>query len=212
MDLNRRPALLALGLAALVLAPAGCSRSKHTGHGRAAATPAPAATAEGGQAQTAAGDSAERAGVPATAAAKGPALSMGSLRNAEYALSRLGDRFRLQAGTLRRTPPDVQRETFIRLLEPAFFGDLNGDGLKDAVVLLGVSEAGKNQVRYLVAVLNNGGRPEFAAVQPLGEHFQLRSISIQAGEITLQQASPIPNVPMRPRRYRLDGDSLSEVN
>ena len=79
------------------------------------------------------------AGSPATRVeVQSPALTLDSLKNARYHSPNWGD-FQLVSGVFHR-PPSAPGESpeanLTQLIEPVAYGDLNADGLEDAVVFL----------------------------------------------------------------------------
>lgn len=98
------------------------------------------------------------------------------------------------------------------------FGDLNGDGVEDAVVALVESSGGSGNFYYLAAVLNQDGNAENVATQLLGDRVQVQSVSIDGAEITVKAVAHGPDDPMCcPTQevtlvYRLDGEQLVKVS
>jgi hypothetical protein len=97
------------------------------------------------------------------------------------------------------------------------FGDLNGDGVDDAAVILIESSGGSGNFRYLAAVINEGGAPVNVATQFIGDREQMQSITIEDGEITVDMVAHGPDDPMCcptqevTKRYQLRADQLVEV-
>jgi len=97
------------------------------------------------------------------------------------------------------------------------FGDLNGDGVDDAAVILIESSGGSGSFIYLAAVINEDGTPVNVATQFVGDREQVKAISIEDGEITLNMVTHGPDDPMCcptqevTKRYRLAGDQLVEL-
>ena len=81
------------------------------------------------------------------------------LQNAEYRSPDWGD-YRLAQGIFRRTPAGLGESSAYetRIVEPVFYGDLNGDGLEDAAVVLATQNGGTGTFIELAAVLNHDGR------------------------------------------------------
>lgn len=80
---------------------------------------------------------------------------------------------------------DSAEGLYIGLAPYRFYGDLDGDSLEDALVVL-VAEPGDSASFYnLVAVLNKGGTPYPMAPMPLGERISIRSVAIPDGEIVV---------------------------
>jgi LysM repeat protein len=94
------------------------------------------------------------------------------------------------------------------------FGDLDGDGLSDAAVLLAENSGGSGVFLYLAAVLDQDGQPANAATQLLGDRVDVKSLAIQEGEIALNILTSGPNDPLCcpslevSVRFRLEGSRL----
>ncbi len=103
------------------------------------------------------------------------ALTRDAVRNAEYA-----------AGL----------PTYGRIAVQPFldFGDLNGDGINDAAVVLSLVD-GNAVHRYLAAVLNRNGEPVHVDSAYLGLNIGLRSVTIQDGIITVKMVQLAPGDP-----------------
>jgi len=80
---------------------------------------------------------------------------------------------------------DSAKGLYIGLAPYRIYGDLDGDSLEDALVVL-VAEPGDSAPFYnLVAVLNKGGTPYPMAPKPLGERISIRSIALPDGEVVV---------------------------
>ena len=95
-------------------------------------------------------------------------------------------------------------------------GDLNGDAVEEAVVTLAESSGGSGTFVYLAAVVDQDGSLINVATQLLGDRVQLKSLSIEAGEILVTLATHAPDDPMccpsqeETKRYRLQEGALIE--
>jgi hypothetical protein len=58
------------------------------------------------------------------------------------------------------------------------FGDINGDGLGDAAVLVALNTGGTGQFMYLTAVLNDHGKPKCVAWESVGDRSICNSLKI----------------------------------
>ena len=101
--------------------------------------------------------------------------------------------------------------------DPAF-GDLNGDGVEDAIVTLVVEPGGSGTFTYLAPVINDHGTPKPGAAVLLGDRIILKSVSIQNGEVVVTMLTRKPDEPMSAeptvevtRTFKLQGDQLVEV-
>ena len=101
--------------------------------------------------------------------------------------------------------------------DPAF-GDLNGDGVEDAIVTLVVEPGGSGTFTYLAPVINDHGTPKPGAAVLLGDRIIVKSVSIQNGEVVVTMLTRKPDEPMSAeptvevtRTFKLQGDQLVEV-
>jgi hypothetical protein len=114
-------------------------------------------------------------------------------------------------------PGGASRPTVTLHPEVYAFGDLNGDGVDDAAVILIESSGGSGNFHYLAAVINEGGAPVNVATHFVGDREQMQAISIDEGEITLDMVAHGPDDPMCcptqevTKKYQLQGDQLVEL-
>ena len=114
-------------------------------------------------------------------------------------------------------PGGASRPTVVLHPEVYAFGDLNGDGVDDAAVILIENSGGSGNFRYLAAVINEGGAPVNVATYFVGDREQAQAISIDGNQITLDMVSHGPDDPMCcptqevTKVYRLQDDQLVEV-
>jgi len=73
------------------------------------------------------------------------------------------------------------------------FGDLNGDGINDAAIVLTFEGPGSAAPQVLVAVMNVNGKGESTAVKALGDNSVIKSININGGVITVNMLTVGPN-------------------
>ena len=120
-----------------------------------------------------------------------PVLTPDALRNAEYVLD--GRRVRLQDGKLmKKLEVGSANETWL-LHDPIAFGDLNGDGLEDAAVVLSYSGGGSGTFFDLFAVLNQNGTPDAVGSRDLGDRVRIKSLEITDGDIVLMMVAHGPD-------------------
>lgn len=155
---------------------------------------------------------------PATGAPTPPAagLTVEMLRNATYYAPNAGQTVTLVEGTYQSgDDPAAADFLTVSLGELIAFGDLNFDGVDDAVVALGENTGGTGVFVSLVAVLNLGGAPVQAASVFVDDRPIINSLSILSGEIL---ADIIVHAEMDPgccpafqtrQGYRLYGDMLA---
>lgn len=113
--------------------------------------------------------------------------------------------------------PGSASKLVVTLIEPTAFGDLNGDGVDDAAVLLASDSGGSGVFIDLHAVLDESGAPVDAASTFLGDRVQVTSLTIEEGVINVSMVTHGPNDPMccptveQTLRYQLVEDELVEV-
>ncbi len=97
------------------------------------------------------------------------------------------------------------------------FGDLDGDGAEDAAVFLASSGGGSGTFMSLEAVLNDQGTPKHVASVLLGDRVQVKSVTIESGEITVEVVTHGPDDPLccptleATQKFRLEGEALVPV-
>ena len=96
-------------------------------------------------------------------------------------------------------------------------GDLTGDGVADAAVVL-VSEPGGSGTFYeLAVVMNDNGTPKHLASAPLGDRVKIERVAVESGVITVEMLTQGPNDPMASptlavtKKFRVDGEKLVEA-
>ena len=112
--------------------------------------------------------------------------------------------------------PGSASKLVVTLIEPTAFGDLNGDGVDDAAVLLASNSGGSGTFIDLHAVLNENGEPVDAASTFLGDRVQVNSLVIEDEEIIVDMITQGPNDAMccptqeETRTYQLvDGELVA---
>lgn len=114
--------------------------------------------------------------------------------------------------------PDSATKTKIQLSKEQAVGDVNGDGLEDALVLLVADPGGSGTFTYLALVINDNGKPKPIASVLLGDRIIVKSLAIQDGQVVVKLLTRKPGEPMaaKPtievnRIFTLEGDRLVEV-
>ncbi len=138
-------------------------------------------------------------------------LTMGKLRNAEYRsdMWTIG-KIKLRDGKYENSKEHVS----MWLSEKIALGDLNGDGIEDAAVVLVSSGGGSGTFSELIAVINQNGNPRQVAVRSLGDRVNVGNLSIRGGNIVVQRAKHAPGDPMCcpslrvTEKHKLRGSSL----
>jgi len=81
---------------------------------------------------------------------------------------------------------DSATKVVIKLSDKMAFGDLNGDGVEDAAVIL-VSDPGGSGTFYdLAAVINSEGKAKYAASVFLGDRVQVEEVDIRSGHLVVK--------------------------
>lgn len=135
---------------------------------------------------------------PAETVATGSGVTLESLRNATYRWDESsGYTIQLRDGKFRG--PLVSGsldETRVSMLDRIGRGDLDGDGVEDAAVVLVNDPGGAATFFVLVAVLNRGGAPDPIGNLLLGDgKIQVGGITIEGGKIFVDVVRPAADVP-----------------
>ncbi len=167
--------------------------------------------------QTLAGDTSMDAAPTQTLQAKASILE--ALPNVEYLVELASTgKAQLKDGLFEEeAAPGSATKTKIQLGKIQAVGDVNGDGLEDAVVTLVVDPGGSGTFTYLALVLNQEGKPKPLAAVLLGDRIIVKSLALQNGnvEVTMltrkadEPMSTEPTVEMQ-RIFNLLGDQLVE--
>ncbi len=150
-----------------------------------------------------------------------PPLTVEMLKNAEYHSEWPAE------GVAKLTDGEYQEEIvpgaaskLIIVVYPDMyaFGDLDGDSVDDAAVVLATSGGGSGTFISLEAVINDKGTPKHVASIKLGDRVKLRSVLIESGEITVDMVTHGPDDPMccptaeATQKYKLQGDTLVQIS
>lgn len=126
--------------------------------------------------------------VPTATATPSPTparLSLARLQNLSYPLySQEGWVVPLKAGVY-DSDSEADFPMHVEIEGPPLFGDVNGDGLEDAVVLLYTQAAASGQFNDLAFVLNQAGEPHIVASIFLGDKVAVKAITISPEGITM---------------------------
>lgn len=144
-------------------------------------------------------------------------LTLEQLRNAEYPSQWPASGLaRLKNGVYHEpAAAGSVTEIVVRATEFHAFGDLDGDGAVDGVIVLESDPGGSGVFFDLAAVLNRRGQPLPLAPISLGDRVQLRAVGIEDdGSVSVEVRKHGPNDPLCcptldvVMRYRLEGDRL----
>ena len=152
---------------------------------------------------------------PGGDSAKQP-LTINVLKNAEYRSKWSAQgKIKLSDGIYReQIVPGSGSELVIKLSDKITFGDLNGDGLEDAAVIL-VSDPGGSGTFYdLAAVINSRGQAKHFASAFLGDRVKVEGLRLRSGKIVVKMVTHRGSDPMCcpslkvEQIYGLQGDEL----
>lgn len=142
-------------------------------------------------------------------------LTLDGLKNAEYTIEGpASGKAKLVNGVYEEPIAKSSAKVVVTLQSQTASGDLEGNGIQDAVVALTVQTGGTGTFYYLFAVLNNNGTPKPIASVQLGDRIKLNALAIQNGEISVDMVTQGPKDPMaKPtlavtRKYKLIGSQL----
>ena len=96
-------------------------------------------------------------------------------------------------------------------------GDIDGDGIEDAWVLLNESSGGTGQLLYLAAVSEAGGSPRNIGTIAIGDRVKVMGLEAEGGTATLTYVGPGPGEPaccptqMFSGVYGLEDGTLTEL-
>jgi hypothetical protein len=136
----------------------------------------PAALAQSGASQLA----------PLTTKQQQP-LTLNQVRNATFQIPLLGQ-VTLTNGTY-RAPGNV----VVTMSQQMATGDVNQDGVADAVTVLRVTEANRKPTFYLAAVVNQAGKPVNVATVSLAQGFAVKSLAMKNRQVTVKLLKYAPN-------------------
>ncbi|MAG35399.1 MAG: hypothetical protein CL878_04015 [Dehalococcoidia bacterium] len=113
--------------------------------------------------------------------------------------------------------PGGATRLIVTLVEPVAAGDLDGDGIDEAVAILAANPGGSGTFLSLEAMRNEAGQPRHIATHALGDRVRIRSFRIEGRLIVLEVVTHGPSdarcCPTQIERitYRLEAGSLVKV-
>jgi hypothetical protein len=143
-------------------------------------------------------------------------LTTNALKNAEYRSKwSAKGKIMLSDGIYQeKAVPDSATKLVIKLSDRIAFGDLNGDGLEDAAVILVSDPGGSGTFYELAAVINAGGKANHVASTFLGDRVKLEEVRVRSGKIVVKMVIHRSTDPMCcpslqvEQTYGLQGDEL----
>jgi hypothetical protein len=143
-------------------------------------------------------------------------LTTNALKNLEYRSKwSAKGKIKLRDGIYQeKIVPESATELVIKLSDRTGFGDLNGDGLEDAAVILVSDHGGSGTFYDLAAVINSRGKAKHVAGAFLGDRVKVEEVRVRSGKIvvkmlTHQSTDPMccPSLQIE-QAYGLQGDEL----
>jgi len=123
-----------------------------------------------------------------------PSLTVDMLKNGTYFLPNPQKTFKLVNGIYSEGSGLLDQYT-VGMQNEVAFGDLNGDGVNDAAVLLAENTGGSGVFVSVVAILNVNGTPSQAGQAEIGDKVQVNSMAIDSDAIMLDTVVHGPNDP-----------------
>lgn len=113
-----------------------------------------------------------------------PRLTAEKLKNAEYHLPQSNQTVTLTNG--RYEAGSGSDYLLVEILPQIAFGDLDGDRVEDAALLIGENSGGSGTFVSVFAILNHDGQPIQAGAALVDDRPQINQIAIQDGRIVLE--------------------------
>jgi len=143
-------------------------------------------------------------------------LTINELKKAEYRSKwSTKGKIKLSDGIYQeRVVPDSTAELVIKLSDRIAFGDLNGDGVEDAAVILVSNPGGSGTFYDLAAVINSRGKAKHVASAFLGDRVKVEGLRVRSGKIVVKMVTHRSSDPMCcpsltvEQIYGLQGDEL----
>ncbi len=110
-------------------------------------------------------------------------LTAQQLRNAQYQLPQYNRTVTLADG-LYESGPGADY-VYAKMLDQVAFGDLNGDGVDDAAVMLAESGGGSGVFVSVIVMLNQDGRPVQSSSALIDDRPVIESLAIEKGQIVV---------------------------
>lgn len=125
-------------------------------------------------------------------------LTLEQLRNAKYRLPLLGDQdtliqFTDGEGQIAFGEGATEKVHAGIVNDTVAFGDLDGDGIADAAVVVFISGGGSGTFIHLIAMLDRDGAPQQAAWAFLGDRVPVRSLTVAGGQIVARTVTHRPS-------------------
>ncbi len=131
-----------------------------------------------------------------------PGIDMAELSNMTYRLDIVSQALPgrdgsviLSGGHFEELYPDSAVGVVVNLIDHTT-GDLNADGLEDAIALLAINTGGTGTFIHLAAVIQQAGGLTHTATLLLGDRVQVESLDIADGTLQVQMVTHAPDDPL----------------
>jgi hypothetical protein len=124
-------------------------------------------------------------------------LTLPDLQTAEYKVGSIGESADLETLHIGKRKSPYPEDTCIYqtyLLDYAF-GDINGDGLGDAVAVIALNTGGSGDFTYLTALINHQGKATCVAWETLGDRSRCNKLKIVNEKIICDMMMHAPSDP-----------------
>lgn len=150
-----------------------------------------------------------------------PEFDLNGLKDLEYHLKILEEVLPESKGTLQLEDgfyEDIDPDSEVRInaaYQQGVAGDLNADGLEDAVALVAINTGGTGVFVHMIAFLNQSGGPKQAAELLIEDRTVINSLKIENGIIYIQRIAHSPGDAMCcpskvvDEAYKLEGNHLN---
>jgi hypothetical protein len=121
-------------------------------------------------------------------------LDVNNLENMEFSLPVSQKSVKLSGGSYEARSGNDYLE--VRITSDIAEGDLNGDGVADAALVIAENTGGTGRFASLVIVLNKNGNPVQTALFQIGDRVKINQITIQDERVTLDMIIHGPQDPL----------------
>ncbi len=145
------------------------------------------------------------------------ALAEEAVRHGKYELPDIGA-FELKDGNFQEKYGEGASQVKRVGVVTAAFGDLDGDKVEDAAVVLWANTGGSGTFIYLAPVLNKDGKGQQTGAQLLGDRVQIKSLVVNSGRIRIEELAQGSTDPMvsptlqSVQEYALQSGKLSRLS
>ncbi|MHB1133098.1 MAG: META domain-containing protein [Chloroflexota bacterium] len=140
-------------------------------------------------------------------------LAEEAVRNGKYELPGIGT-FQLRDGNYQEKYGEGATQVKRVGVVTVAFGQIDGNKIEDAAVVLWANTGGSGTFMYLAPILDQDGKPQQAGAQLLGDRVQIKTLAVESGKIVVTVLSQSPQDPMvspslqSVQEYGLQGSTL----